>query len=72
MKVLIVEDNKIALMGMKKILSEYPNIEICAAETGWGTEDGICDLHPFQKREEYRGVVAGERVGANQHIENRE
>jgi hypothetical protein len=47
-------------------------LESCAAETGWGTEDGICDLHPFQKREEYRGVVAGERVGANQHIENRE
>ena len=34
MKVLIVEDNKIALMGMKKILSEYPNIEICTAENG--------------------------------------
>ncbi len=34
MKVLIVEDNKIALMGIKKILSEYPNMEICAAENG--------------------------------------
>ena len=34
MKVLIVEDNKIALMVMKKILSEYPNMEICTAENG--------------------------------------
>lgn len=34
MKILIVEDNKIALMGIKKILSEYPNIEICTAENG--------------------------------------
>jgi CheY-like chemotaxis protein len=34
MKVLIVEDNKIALIGIKKILSEYPNIEITTAENG--------------------------------------
>ncbi|MFN7674896.1 response regulator [Flavobacterium sp.] len=34
MKILIVEDNKIALMGIKKILSEYPNMEICTAENG--------------------------------------
>jgi CheY-like chemotaxis protein len=34
MKVLIVEDNKIALMGIKKILSEYSNLEICTAENG--------------------------------------
>jgi CheY-like chemotaxis protein len=34
MKVLIVEDNKIALMGIKKILSVYPNMEICTAENG--------------------------------------
>jgi CheY-like chemotaxis protein len=34
MKVLIVEDNKIALMGMKKILSEYSDLEICTAENG--------------------------------------
>jgi CheY-like chemotaxis protein len=34
MKVLIVEDNKIALIGLKKILSEYPNIEIITAENG--------------------------------------
>jgi CheY-like chemotaxis protein len=34
MKILIVEDNKIALKGMMKILSEYPNIEICTAENG--------------------------------------
>lgn len=34
MKVLIVEDNKIALMGIKKILSEFPNLEICTAENG--------------------------------------
>lgn len=34
MKVLIVEDNKIALMGIKKVLSEYPNIEISTAENG--------------------------------------
>ena len=34
MKILIVEDNKIALMGIKKILSEYPDIEICTAENG--------------------------------------
>jgi CheY-like chemotaxis protein len=34
MKVLIVEDNKIALMGIKKVLSEYPNIEITTAENG--------------------------------------
>jgi CheY-like chemotaxis protein len=35
MKVLIVEDNKIALMGIKKILSEYSNLEICTAENGF-------------------------------------
>lgn len=34
MKILIVEDNKIALMGIKKVLSEYPNMEICKAENG--------------------------------------
>jgi CheY-like chemotaxis protein len=34
MKVLIVEDNKIALMGIKKILSEYSNLEIHTAENG--------------------------------------
>ena len=34
MKVLIVEDNKIALMGIKKVLSEYPDIEITTAENG--------------------------------------
>jgi YesN/AraC family two-component response regulator len=34
MKVLIVEDNKIALMGIKKVLSEHPNIEISTAENG--------------------------------------
>jgi CheY-like chemotaxis protein len=34
MKVLIVEDNKIALMGIKKILFEYPHIEISTAENG--------------------------------------
>jgi CheY-like chemotaxis protein len=34
MKVLIVEDNKIALMGIKKVLSEHPNIEIITAENG--------------------------------------
>jgi CheY-like chemotaxis protein len=34
MKILIVEDNKIALMGIKKILSEYPNMEIYTAENG--------------------------------------
>ena len=34
MKVLIVEDNKIALMGIKKILSGYSNIEISTAENG--------------------------------------
>ncbi len=34
MKILIVEDNKIALMGIRKILSEYPNMEICTAENG--------------------------------------
>ena len=34
MKVLIVEDNKIALMGMKKILSEYSDLEIYTAENG--------------------------------------
>jgi CheY-like chemotaxis protein len=34
MKVLIVEDNKIALMGIKRILSEYSNLEICTAENG--------------------------------------
>jgi CheY-like chemotaxis protein len=34
MKVLIVEDNKIALMGIKKIFSEYPNMEIYTAENG--------------------------------------
>lgn len=34
MKVLIVEDNKIALMGIKKILSEYSNLEINTAENG--------------------------------------
>jgi CheY-like chemotaxis protein len=32
--IVIVEDNKIALMGIKKILSEYPNMEICTAENG--------------------------------------
>jgi CheY-like chemotaxis protein len=34
MKILIVEDNKIALMGIKKVLSEYPDMEICKAENG--------------------------------------
>jgi CheY-like chemotaxis protein len=34
MKVLIVEDNKIALMGIKKILSGYSNLEIHSAENG--------------------------------------
>jgi CheY-like chemotaxis protein len=34
MKVLIVEDNKIVLMGIKKILSEYSNLELCIAENG--------------------------------------
>ena len=34
MKVLIVEDNKIALMGIKKVLSDHPNIEISTAENG--------------------------------------
>jgi CheY-like chemotaxis protein len=34
MKVLVVEDNKIALMGIKKILSEYSDLEICTAENG--------------------------------------
>jgi CheY-like chemotaxis protein len=34
MNVLIVEDNKIALMGIKKILSEYQNLKISTAENG--------------------------------------
>jgi CheY-like chemotaxis protein len=34
MKVLIVEDNKVAIIGLKKIISKYSDIEIEVAENG--------------------------------------
>ncbi|MDP5158094.1 MAG: response regulator [Flaviramulus sp.] len=34
MKVLIAEDNKIVILGLKKIFSEYPEIELDIAENG--------------------------------------